>query len=281
MEQQLSELQSRAQRANEQAEKLVQQHSAAVEEAERWQREAEQSQRDLTAQRALREQLQDQLVLLRAEVDRASQSERSARDLVANAVAMHSELESRAQASRQEAEAARVSARELRLAHDTDLDLVEKLRNSALQLADGIRAHVDSWARSLGDSAPSEHFCVTEEPENPRTAPGEGKHAPAAYTPTPGSIPGTPGGESDGTTTDSPRGVQPPLRSEACEQEDFTDPCGLDDWQRAQTMDFGKVSQALAARGATASVLQVAPTEFVPVQIDPEARAAKQPRLNN
>merc|ERR1712137_233308 len=114
-------------------------------------REVDRLHRDLGVERSTREQLQDQQALLKAELERAEFGENSAREHIAVALAIQSELEERASIYLAEAATARNAVQQTQKGNQTEIDQMDVFRGAVLRFSHLLRTYVDNWSRSIAE----------------------------------------------------------------------------------------------------------------------------------
>jgi len=150
---QLAEAQARLQQANERTESLQKRHSDACHAAEGAQESLEKWKRELSSERGLREQLEDEATLLRADADHRWHGERAARDSLATAEAQQIELQSQVSKCADEAAALRQNSKDAREKLASDSQEAEHLRGAGGRFVEALRAFGDSWFRGLSEGS--------------------------------------------------------------------------------------------------------------------------------
>jgi len=149
---QLAEAQTRFQQAQERIESLQKKLSDARQSAETGQESIERWQRQLSNERGLRDQLEDQVVLLHADVDRALQGELAAKDALGAVVVHHADMQAQITKCRQEARSLRNRAGEAREKLESDSQHSDNVRRAGNRFVDTLRAYADCWARGLAEA---------------------------------------------------------------------------------------------------------------------------------
>merc|ERR1719401_3332209 len=143
MEQQLEELQSRLQRAQELGERLNGQRSEERARAETSKQHLESLQKDLGNEKADRERLEDQQTLLTSELEGAQKAESAVREMLASTLAQHNALEEQADTCQTEASMARSEAQNAQCDCEAQFERRDSLRCAAKLFGDSVRAQVD------------------------------------------------------------------------------------------------------------------------------------------
>lgn len=150
---QLAEVQARLQQAQERIESSQKKHVESRRSAEAGQESIERWQRELSNERGKREQLEDQITLLRADADRASHGEVAAKEAL-GAVETHcAELQTQVAKCREEAVALRAQVKQNRTKLEGDSQEAEHLRGAGSRFVEALRAYADSWARGLAEGS--------------------------------------------------------------------------------------------------------------------------------
>merc|ERR1711907_207320 len=127
---QLAEAQARLQQANERTESLQRRQLDARHAAETAKELVEKLKRELSTERGLREQLEDEVTLLRADSDNRWHGHGAAKEALATAEAQQGELQAQISKSGDEAAALRHSAKSAREKLASDSQEVEHLRGA-------------------------------------------------------------------------------------------------------------------------------------------------------
>lgn len=148
---QLAEAQARLQQANERTESLQKRHLDSRNAAEAAQELVEKLKRELSAERGLREQLEDEVTLLRADSDNHWHGHSAAKEALATAEAQQGELQAQITKNGDEAASLRQRAKGVRENVAYDSQEVEELRGAGGRFVEALRAFGDAWFQGLSE----------------------------------------------------------------------------------------------------------------------------------
>eukprot|EP00427_Karlodinium_veneficum_P064837 CAMPEP_0169344724 /NCGR_PEP_ID=MMETSP1017-20121227/21193_1 /TAXON_ID=342587 /ORGANISM="Karlodinium micrum, Strain CCMP2283" /LENGTH=695 /DNA_ID=CAMNT_0009440527 /DNA_START=16 /DNA_END=2103 /DNA_ORIENTATION=- len=149
---QMTEAQTRLQQAQERIDVSQKRQLEARRSVEVGQESVERWQRELNNERATREQLEDQVALLNADLDRASHGEIAAKDALTAALAQQREIEAQLVKYSVESTMDRSKAKETRDILDNDSKQVERVVAAGDRFVNALRTYADSWLRGLLES---------------------------------------------------------------------------------------------------------------------------------
>mmetsp|Transcript_48404 Transcript_48404/g.85251 ORF Transcript_48404/g.85251 Transcript_48404/m.85251 type:complete len:676 (-) Transcript_48404:154-2181(-) len=149
----VNEARTRLRQTQERAEGVQERQREHRARAEAAQEVTERLKRQLSGERSMWEQLQDQVALLRADTERAEQGQRDATEALASATGEQANLDALVTKSRAGIVEARKSAEEARQRLRTAAEQAEHIRGAAGRFAEATRAHVDQWMRGIADGS--------------------------------------------------------------------------------------------------------------------------------
>jgi len=149
---QMTEAQTRLQQAQERIEVSQKRQLEARRSVEVAQESVERWQRELNNERATREQLEDQVALLRADLERASLGESVAKGALTVALAQQREIDAQLVKCSVESTIDRTKAKETRDILDNDSKQVERVVTAGDRFVNALRTCADSWLRGLLES---------------------------------------------------------------------------------------------------------------------------------
>jgi hypothetical protein len=152
---QMSESQARLQQANERTESLQNLLLDVRQAVGTTQESLEKLKRELCSERGLREQLEDEAALLRADTDHRWHGQRAAKEALLAAELQQSELQSQIAKCGDEAASLRQKSKEAREKLANDRQAAEHLRAGGCRFVEALRAFGDSWFRGLSDGSHS------------------------------------------------------------------------------------------------------------------------------
>jgi len=149
----LTEAQSRWQLLQDRLRKLQDRHSELQKEADAANCEAERLQVDVSTQRAEREEQEDKLTLLRADIERAERGAEAAENALAAISTQQAEIQRIVESHHTDAESARSGMQHTLQCLSKENEIAESLRRAGGGFAESLRRFAYTWGRNLSEDS--------------------------------------------------------------------------------------------------------------------------------